>query len=82
MSVLDWPALMRAGMQGLGLRPAEFWALTPAELRMMLGQSDAAAPLNRTGLDALLAAYPDHGKGTDDDGSGRGRRAGGSGGSA
>ena len=26
MSSLDWPGLMRAGMHGLGLRPAEFWA--------------------------------------------------------
>ena len=23
----DWPGLMRAGMQGLGLKPHEFWAL-------------------------------------------------------
>ena len=32
MSAFDWPGLMRAGICGLGLRPAEFWALTPAEL--------------------------------------------------
>ena len=66
MNRLDWPAMMRAGMLGLGLKPAEFWALTPAELRLMLGQTEAAAPLNRAGLDALLAAYPDHAKGTED----------------
>ena len=71
--------MMRAGMLGLGLKPAEFWALTPAELRLMLGQSGAAAPLNRAGLDALLAAYPDNLKGTDDGGSGRDRGAGRSG---
>jgi uncharacterized phage protein (TIGR02216 family) len=56
----DWPALMRAGVQGLGLRPAEFWALTPAELRLMLGEGGAARPMGRDGLEALLAAYPDH----------------------
>lgn len=56
----DWPALMRAGVQGLGLRPAEFWALTPAELRLMLGERGAARPMGRDGLEALLVAYPDH----------------------
>lgn len=56
----DWPALMRAGMQGLGLRPAEFWALTPAELRLMLGEGGGARPMGRDGLEALLAAFPDH----------------------
>ena len=66
MNRLDWPAMMRAGMLGLGLKPADFWALTPAELRLMLGQTEVAAPLNRAGLDALLAAYPDHAKGTED----------------
>ena len=66
MNRLDWPAMMRAGMMGLGLKPADFWALTPAELRLMLGQTEVAAPLNRAGLDALLAAYPDHAKGTED----------------
>ena len=34
----DWPGLMRAGLIGLRLKPAEFWALTPAELRLMLGE--------------------------------------------
>jgi len=73
---LDWPAMMRAGMLGLGLKPVEFWALTPAELRLLLGQTGAAAPLNRAGLDALLAAYPDQVKEGEDDGSGRDRGAG------
>lgn len=72
MKGLDWPAMMRAGLVGLGLRPKDFWALTPAELRMMLGAPDggAAGPLNRAGLDALLAAYPDMNKGSEDDGPG------------
>ncbi|KGM87151.1 phage conserved hypothetical protein [Roseovarius mucosus DSM 17069] len=55
----DWPALMRAGMQGLGLRPAEFWALTPAELRLMLGERQGVQPMARAGLEALLRAFPD-----------------------
>ena len=56
----DWPALLRAGVQGLGLRPGEFWALTPAELRLMLGERQGARPMARDVLEALLAAFPDH----------------------
>lgn len=59
MSGLDWPALMRAGMTGLRLHPDAFWALTPAELRLMLGQEGSEAPLLSNGLEALMAAYPD-----------------------
>ena len=54
---LDWPALMSAGLHGLGMRPAEFWALTPAELR--LGHGAGARPMARDGLEALLRAFPD-----------------------
>jgi len=56
---VDWPALMRAGMRGLGLRPHEFWALTPAELELMLGRPGGVAPLVRTRLDELMQAFPD-----------------------
>lgn len=59
MSGFEWPALMQAGMRGLGLKPADFWALTPAELRLMLGEAKGAAPLARGGLEALMRAYPD-----------------------
>ncbi len=55
----DWPALMRAGMHGLGLRPAEFWALTPVELRLLLGERQGVQPMARAGLEALLRAFPD-----------------------
>jgi uncharacterized phage protein (TIGR02216 family) len=50
---------MRAGLQGLRLNPDVFWSLTPAELRLMLGNGAAQSSLSRAGLDALLAAYPD-----------------------
>ena len=59
MKGFEWPALMRAGIQGLGLSPAAFWALTPAELQLMLGDLSGQAPLTRGGLDALMATYPD-----------------------
>lgn len=50
---------MRLGLHGLGLRPPEFWALTPVELQVMLGRTGAHAPLLSDGLAALMAAYPD-----------------------
>jgi uncharacterized phage protein (TIGR02216 family) len=58
MSGIDWPALMRAGIGLRGLRPAEFWALTPAELALVLGPA-APAPLGRGRLADMIAAYPD-----------------------
>lgn len=67
MSRFDWPGLMRAGMLGLRLRPEEFWALTPAELALMLGRSGGGPAMGRARLAELAAAYPDR-KGTEDDG--------------
>ena len=64
MSRFDWASLLRAGVRGVGLRPDEFWALTPAELHLLLGGE--SAPLGRSGLDALMAAYPDK-RGDQDD---------------
>lgn len=58
-ALFDWPALMRAGLQGLGLTPDAFWRLTPVELLLMLGDAPEAAPLRRAGLEALLARFPD-----------------------
>lgn len=59
MSGFDWPALMRVGLGALGLRPAEFWALTPLELRVMLGAEQVVPPLTRARLEELVAAHPD-----------------------
>ena len=53
MSSFDWPGLMRAGSGGLGLRPGGCWALTPAELALMLGPGSGAVPLSRGRLDEL-----------------------------
>ncbi|SNX69048.1 uncharacterized phage protein (TIGR02216 family) [Cereibacter ovatus] len=65
MSGLDWPALMRVGLNRLGLQPDAFWRLTPVELRIMLG-AGAVPPLTRARLEELVRAYPDAGKGRDD----------------
>jgi len=62
----DWAVLMKAGIAGLGLAPDEFWRLTPAELRLMLGQGAGTAPMSRNGLEALLSAYPDRNEGESD----------------
>ncbi|WP_341366345.1 rcc01693 family protein [Yoonia sp. BS5-3] len=59
MTRLDWPGLMYAGLAILRLRPAEFWALTPAELQMMLGLTSKESPMDRSRLDALARAFPD-----------------------
>lgn len=62
MTRFDWPLLMEAGVRGAGLRPAEFWALTPADLMLILGPGAAASPMARDALAALEATYPDEGK--------------------
>ncbi len=55
----DWPALMRAGFIAARLKPSQFWGLTPAELMLLLGKGTLARPLDRAGLAALAAAFPD-----------------------
>lgn len=60
MNRIDWPALLRLGLVGLGLRPAEFWVLTPAELALMAETlSPRQQMMNRAGLAALMQAHPD-----------------------
>lgn len=54
-----WPQLMRLGLQQLGLAPDVFWNLTPAELMLMAGVSDAPGGLSRSGLAELEARFPD-----------------------
>ncbi|MEZ5731521.1 MAG: phage tail assembly chaperone [Paracoccaceae bacterium] len=59
MSGLDWPGLLRAGVTGLGLKPDDFWRLTPAELVLMLGDPKGPVPLGRARLDELSLLWPD-----------------------
>ncbi len=56
---LDWPGLLRVGLRGLGLKPWEFWRLTPAELALMMGEASASPPLTRARLEELAARWPD-----------------------
>jgi uncharacterized phage protein (TIGR02216 family) len=62
---LDWPGLMAAGLFGLKLKPADFWALTPWELQVMLGREKPASPMAFGDFDALLQRFPDATPGTD-----------------
>jgi len=66
MSRLDWRAMMRSGLHDLGLRPREFWALTPVELLLMLGLDQREPALGRSRLEQLQAAFPDDPKGMTD----------------
>ena len=59
MKGVNWPELMRAGLVRLRLMPDEFWALTPAELMVMLGHGGVDAPMGRARLADLLRVYPD-----------------------
>ncbi len=58
-TIMDWPGLMRLGLHELRLSPEVFWALTPAELLVMLGAQATEAPLGRSRLEELAAAFPD-----------------------
>lgn len=62
MAALDFAGMMRAGLNGLGLHPAQFWDLTPAELALMLGIEGGAGAMTRQRLEALLARFPDGGR--------------------
>lgn len=68
MSRFDWPGLLRVGLKGLGLRPAEFWALTPVELMLLLGlDGGEEAAMGRSRLEELIRAFPDRTKGNSDE---------------
>lgn len=60
---MDWAGLLRAGLFELRLSPRDFWALTPAELMIMLGRDNAQGPMLRDRLEALSKAFPDPGQG-------------------
>ncbi|MFD1795821.1 phage tail assembly chaperone [Paracoccus aurantiacus] len=53
-------------MTGLGLTPEQFWSLTPVELALMLGIDPVSAPMTRSRLAALAAAWPDRHSTTED----------------
>lgn len=70
--VFDWPALMRIGLKELRLSPAAFWALTPAEFLILVGQTAGSAPMARSRLAELASTYPDANTGTHEKEAGHG----------
>ena len=56
---IDWAQLLTHGLVRLGLKPSDFWALTPVELMLMLGVGGAAPGLTKESLMRLADAYPD-----------------------
>lgn len=61
MKRIAWGRLMQLGLGRMGLTPAVFWDLTPAEFMLMAGIGEADGALSRDGLDALIARFPDAG---------------------
>jgi uncharacterized phage protein (TIGR02216 family) len=57
---MDWLGLMHVGLHQLGLSVDEFWNLTPFELIVKLGVSDAkASVLTRSSFATMMAEFPD-----------------------
>jgi uncharacterized phage protein (TIGR02216 family) len=67
MGGFDWSGLLKIALTGLRLTPAQFWALTPVELSLMLGTENVRPPIDRASLEALARRFPDATKGSLDD---------------
>lgn len=59
MQQFDFKSLLHIGLGQLKLTPEVFWDCTPAELMLLMGQDPSSQPMTRDGLAALMAAYPD-----------------------
>jgi len=56
----DWPSMMRIGLYQMGLKPDEFWQLTPLEFLIISGlEGRISAVLTRADLIGLCARFPD-----------------------
>lgn len=61
MRRIAWAGLMRLGLLRLGLAPAVFWDLTPAELMLLAGADEAPWSITRAAFEELAARFPDNG---------------------
>lgn len=61
MRRIAWAGLMRLGLLRLGLQPAVFWDLTPAELMLIAGEDEAPRSITRAAFEELAARFPDTG---------------------
>lgn len=61
----DWDMLMRFGLGALGLRPGDFWSMTPREfdaaIKGRLGLFHDETPMTGARLNALAERFPDEG---------------------
>ena len=55
----SWPAMLRLAAERFAIQPAAFWRLSLAEWLALTAPPCVTEPLDRAGLDALLAAFPD-----------------------
>lgn len=63
MTPFPWDQAMQFGFGVLRLAPEAFWRMTPRELAHAIAgvRGVAAAPLERSALDALMQKFPDRG---------------------
>ncbi len=54
-----WAEAMAFGLGRLRLAPRDFWAMTPRELAAAMRAFAGETPLQRDGLEALMARFPD-----------------------
>ncbi len=60
MNGFDWPAMMRVGLHQMGLKPEEFWGLTPLEFLIISGLEErGSVAMTRAELAGLCAEFPD-----------------------
>ena len=59
MNRFDWPALMRAGMHGLGLRPDQFRPLPPPSYFSFSGRTQEQRHSTARGFSISQTEFPD-----------------------
>jgi uncharacterized phage protein (TIGR02216 family) len=61
MKPFPWASAMQFGLGVLKLPPEAFWKMSPRELAAAWGAvaGDRSGPLDRPGLEALMARFPD-----------------------
>ena len=60
MNRFDWPTMMRIGLYEIGLKPNDFWGLTPLEFLIITGfEGRKLMMMTRADLAGLCAQFPD-----------------------
>ena len=65
MSGINWDHWLTTAVHHHGLSLDVFWAMTPAELMMVLGMKEDRGPMGRDRLAELCAQFPDNSPTTD-----------------